>query len=242
MNINVVIPMAGAGSRFANVGYVKPKPFIDVLGIPMIVRVLENLNFKNANFILIARKEHLEKEKELVEKIIKDFPVKFITIDELTEGAAITVLHTHKLINNNMPLLIANSDQIVDIDMQAYLNDMINKELCGSIMTFVDDNPKWSYAKINNNGMVLEVREKQVISDQATVGIYLFAKGKDFVNGCIDMIINKDKVNGEYYVCPVYNYLIAEKKKIGIYQIDKNKMHGIGTPEDLNKYIEIISK
>lgn len=242
MSVNVVIPMAGAGSRFSKVGYVKPKPFIDVLGMPMILRVLENLRIEGANYILIARKEHLEQERELADKIVKNYNVTFVTVDELTEGAAITVLYSHKLINNDVPLLIANSDQIVDIDMQKYVSDMYDRKLEGSIMTFVDNDPKWSYAKCDEKGLVTEVKEKQVISDQATVGIYLFAHGKDFVNGSLDMIIKKDRVNNEYYVCPVYNYLVADKKKIGIYEIDKNTMHGIGTPEDLNKYLDFISK
>lgn len=241
MRINIVIPMAGAGSRFAKVGYTKPKPFIDVLGMPMILRVLENLRVKDASFILIARKEHIEQERELADKIVRDYKVQFVTIEELTEGAAITVLHSHKLINNDVPLLIANSDQIVDVNMQKYIDDMFERKLEGSIMTFVDNDPKWSYAKTDEQGLVTQVKEKQVISDQATVGIYLFAHGKDFVNGSLDMIINKDRVNNEYYVCPVYNYLITDKKKVGIYEIDKSTMHGIGTVEDLNKYLEVIS-
>lgn len=237
--INIVIPMAGAGSRFAKEGYKKPKPFIDVNGKPMIVRVLENLYYADARYILIARKEHMEREAELVKKIERDFNVIFIPIDKLTEGTACTVLYARKYINNNKPLLIANSDQIVDIDIADFIDDCKIRSLDGSILTFIDkfQAPKWSFAKLDENNLVTEVKEKEVISKYATVGIYLYAKGKDYVNAAIDMIIENDRVNNEFYTCPTYNYAIKEGAKIGIYNIDFEQMHGIGTPNDLNDYL-----
>ncbi|HEC2781082.1 TPA: glycosyltransferase family 2 protein, partial [Campylobacter jejuni] len=229
--MNIVIPIAGLGSRFAKAGFDKPKPFIDVLGKPMIVRVLENLKYKDAKYILIARKEHLIKEKKLVDEIKNNFNVEFIAIDKLTEGTACTVLYARKYINNNTPLMIANSDQIVDINIADFINDSLNRSLDGSILTFIDKeaNPKWSFAKLNNN-LVVEVKEKEAISEFATVGIYFFNKGKIFVESAIDMIIENDRVNNEFYTCPVYNYAIKNGVKIGIYNIDFSKMHGIGTP------------
>ncbi|EAJ5955229.1 lipopolysaccharide biosynthesis protein, partial [Campylobacter jejuni] len=193
--MNIVIPIAGLGSRFAKAGFDKPKPFIDVLGKPMIVRVLENLKYKDAKYILIARKEHLIKEKKLVDEIKNNFNVEFIAIDKLTEGTACTVLYARKYINNNTPLMIANSDQIVDINIADFINDSLNRSLDGSILTFIDKeaNPKWSFAKLNNN-LVVEVKEKEAISEFATVGIYFFNKGKIFVESAIDMIIENDRV------------------------------------------------
>jgi dTDP-glucose pyrophosphorylase len=237
--INIVIPMAGAGSRFVKAGYKTPKPFIDVLGKPMIVRVLENLSNPDARYILITRKEHMEVESELVEKIKKKFDVVFIPIDKLTEGAVCTILYARKFINNEAPLLLANSDQIVDINIEDYINDCKDRELDGSILTFIDKTReiKWSFAKTNKNGLVTEVKEKVGISDFATVGLYYFTKGKDFVDSAIDMIIENDRVNGEFYTCPVYNYTIRHKGRIGIYNINFNQMHGLGTPDDLNKYL-----
>ncbi|EID3794136.1 glycosyltransferase family 2 protein, partial [Campylobacter jejuni] len=216
--MNIVIPIAGLGSRFAKAGFDKPKPFIDVLGKPMIVRVLENLKYKDAKYILIARKEHLIKEKKLVDEIKNNFNVEFIAIDKLTEGTACTVLYARKYINNNTPLMIANSDQIVDINIADFINDSLNRSLDGSILTFIDKeaNPKWSFAKLNNN-LVVEVKEKEAISEFATVGIYFFNKGKIFVESAIDMIIENDRVNNEFYTCPVYNYAIKNGVKIGIY-------------------------
>lgn len=239
ININVVIPMAGLGSRFANEGYLKPKPFIDVLGEPMIVRVLKNLSIPNAFYYLIALEEHLFEETELVKKIEANYPVKFIGINQLTEGTVCTVLFARKYINNESPLLIANSDQIIDININNFVQDSFSRKLDGSILTFIDEekNPKWSFVEVDKLGIVTRVAEKLPISNIATVGIYLFTNGKDFVNGAIDMLINNERVNNEFYTCPVYNYLISENKMVGIFNIENTQMNGIGTPVDLKKYI-----
>jgi dTDP-glucose pyrophosphorylase len=238
--INIVIPMAGMGKRFADVGYKDPKPFIPVKGKIMIERVLNNLNYKDARYILIARKEHVEARKEQVEYLKKKYNVIIETVDRLTDGAACTVLKAHRHINNSTPLLIANSDQIIDASIADFIDDCSKRKLDGSILTFPSDHPKWSYAKIGQDGIVTEVREKVVISNKATVGIYLFTQGKDFVDGALDMISQADKVNHEYYVCPIYNHLIKIGKKIGTFDISESQMHGTGTPEDLDIYSQLI--
>jgi dTDP-glucose pyrophosphorylase len=237
--INIVIPMAGAGSRFTQAGYEKPKPFIDVDGKPMIVRVLENLAFPNAKYILIAKKEHLQQEKELVTWIEKKYNVTFVTVDGLTEGTACTVLFARSLIRSQTPIVIANSDQIVDIKFEDFINDATTRKLDGSILTFIDGgrDPKWSFAKLDGEGLVTEVQEKKPISSYATVGIYLFSNGEEFIESVVQMIIENDRVNGEFYTCPTYNYLIRQGRKVGIYNIESSQMHGIGTPEDLDLYL-----
>lgn len=240
--INLLIPMAGLGSRFRNEGYKDPKPFIDIKGKSMIERVLENLYLPYANYILIARKEDLEKRKDLVSKIEKEYNATFISIDQLTEGTACTILFARELINNTTPLLIANSDQIIDFQINSFIEDAHSRNLDGSILTFIDQemSKKWSFAKLDNNGLVSEVQEKNPISDIATVGIYYFSEGKTFVDATIDMMIQNDRVNNEFYTCPTYNYAIKNGKKIGVYNIHQEDMHGIGTPEDLEKYLLIL--
>jgi dTDP-glucose pyrophosphorylase len=235
--------MAGLGSRFSNAGYKDPKPFIEALGKTLIETVLNNLDVKDAHFILIARGEHLENYQTVLKGIRDRYNVTVLTLDHLTEGAAITVLKAHSLINNEQPLLIANSDQFVEFDVAAYLKDCDDRNLDGSILTFTDEkrDPKWSFARLNSEGFVSEVKEKEAISDKATVGIYYFSHGKDFIAGAIDMIVANDRVNNEFYTCPVYNYLISKNKKIGIFNIGPNKMHGLGTPDDLNEYIRKFS-
>ena len=238
--LNIVLPIAGAGSRFVDAGYTTPKPFIDVAGEPMIVKVLENLKYENARYILLARTEHMEKEPDLVKRIEDTYNAIFIPVDKLTEGAACTVLYAKDHIDNEEPLMIANSDQIVDMEISSYIEDCFDRKLDGSILTFVDKHrdPKWSFARIDEDGMVLEVKEKVVISEYATVGIYLYTEGKDFVHAASDMIAEDNRVNNEFYVCPTYNYLIREQKRIGIFNIEFDSMHGLGTPEDLNLYLE----
>ncbi|OIR07003.1 nucleotidyl transferase [mine drainage metagenome] len=209
----------------------------------MIERVMENLQCSDARYILIGRKAHLESEKELVKEIKKKYNAIFIGIDKLTEGTVCTVLYARQYINNEEPLLIANSDQIVDIKIQEFVDNCSNRKLDGSILTFTDHelNPKWSFAKIDETGLVNEVQEKKAISQYATVGIYLFNKGREFVEAAVDMIIQNDRVNNEFYTCPTYNYLIKEKKKIGVYNILFSEMHGIGTPKDLDEYLKIFN-
>jgi NDP-sugar pyrophosphorylase family protein len=243
MSINIVIPMAGLGSRFSIAGFEKPKPFIEILGKPMIEHVIENLSYPDAKFILIARKEHLEREKDLVDMISTKYNVSFIGIDKLTEGTACTVLYAKQFIDNDDQLLIANSDQIVDLKMEEFINDCLDRGLDGSILTFKDHemNPKWSFALTDTNGLVVQVKEKEAISADATVGIYLFNKGRDYVNSAIQMIIENDRVNNEFYTCPTYNYAINEGKKIGIFEIPFTSMHGIGTPDDLDTYLKFRS-
>ena len=238
--INIVIPMAGAGSRFSNAGYSKPKPFIDVLGEPMIAHVMSSIDIKDAHYILIAREEHMKAEQATVEQIKSNFNATFIPIADLTEGAACTVLFSHRLIFNDTPLMTINSDQVVDYSLQAYVDDCAKRNLDGSILTFKEPSrdPKWSYARCNEQGLVQEVKEKVAISDEATVGAYYFSKGKTFVEAAIDMIVRNDRSNKEFYVAPVYNYAIKNSAKIGIYSIPSSTMHGIGTPEDLSAYLE----
>jgi len=236
--INVVIPMAGAGSRFSKAGYDLPKPFIDVRGKMMIERVLDNLEHSNARYILIAREEHRKQYSDFIKKIEDNFPVEFIFINTLTHGAACTVCAAHRYINNDTPLVIANSDQLVDFEFTAFIDSCLSRDLDGNILTFKDTDPKWSFVKADENGLIYEVKEKQPISDRATVGIYMFKQGKDFIDGTLDMISARDTFNNEFYVCPVYNHIIRQNKKIGFYDIIKESMHGIGTPEDLTKFIE----
>jgi UDP-N-acetylglucosamine diphosphorylase / glucose-1-phosphate thymidylyltransferase / UDP-N-acetylgalactosamine diphosphorylase / glucosamine-1-phosphate N-acetyltransferase / galactosamine-1-phosphate N-acetyltransferase len=240
--INILIPMAGEGSRFAEAGYADPKPFIDVHGMPMIERVMENVKMPNANFILVARSTHMQNYMHVIEKMRLKYSIDIILIDKLTEGTACTILSAFKLINNTTPLLIVNSDQIVDMPIADYITDCFDKKADGSILCFEDSemNPKWSFAKINEAGFVTEVKEKEAISNLATVGIYFFAKGIYYCEGAIEMIVQNDRVNNEFYTCPVYNYSIKDDKKILTYTIAQSAMHGLGTPADLNIYLKKI--
>ena len=234
--MNILIPMAGAGTRFESAGYTFPKPLIDIKGKPMIQWVVESLNI-NAKYIFLVRKEHYEKYslKHTLNLIAPNCEI--ITIDELTEGAACTTLLAEEYINNNSPLLLANSDQFIEWDSNKFMYSMIADEIDGGILTFPSTHPKWSYAKLDEKGFVSEVAEKVPISENATVGIYYWKHGADYVKYAKQMIDKDIRVNGEFYVCPVFNEAIQDKKKIKISSIKGEDMWGLGTPEDLNYFL-----
>lgn len=233
--INIVIPMAGHGSRFANVGYVQPKPLISIYGKSMIQIVIENINI-DGQYIFIVRKDHYDKY-DLCHYLNKICPnCKIIQVDSVTEGAACTVLLTEQYIDNQVPLLIVNSDQYLEWNSNEFLYFASSLGVDGCISTFYNTHPKWSYAKLDNDGFVTEVQEKNPISTIATTGIYYWSKGQDYVKYAKQMISKNIRTNGEFYVCPVYNEAIADNKKIKVF--DCNKLWGLGTPEDLNYFTQ----
>tara|TARA_B110000305_G_C19442463_1_gene642758 strand:+ start:879 stop:2240 length:1362 start_codon:yes stop_codon:yes gene_type:complete len=235
--MNVLIPMAGAGKRFVDAGYVFPKPLIEIQNKPMIQWVIDSLKL-NANYIFIIQKEHQIKYNiKSVLKILKP-NCKIIELDHVTEGAACTTLLAKKFINNSDPLIIANSDQYINWNSSKAIYDFNSKNLDGAILTFEAIHPKWSYAKCDEDGFVTEVAEKKVISKNATVGVYYWKHGSDYVQSAEKMIEKNIRVNNEFYVCPVYNEFLLKKKRVKIHNVDK--MHGLGTPEDLNNFLHTI--
>jgi dTDP-glucose pyrophosphorylase len=238
--LNVLIPMAGAGSRFEQAGYTFPKPLIDVKGKPMIQVVIENLNM-DANYIFVVQKAHREKYNLDTMLSLIAPGCKIVETNGLTEGAACTALLAKEHIDNDAPLFFANSDQFVEWDSNEFMYKMNETNADGGIVTFKAAHPKWSFAKINpETGCVTEVAEKNPISDDATVGYYYWKHGSDFIKYAEEMIENNIRVNNEFYVCPVFNQAIAGDKKIKTFTAEK--MWGLGTPEDLNYYIENYGK
>lgn len=233
--MKVLIPMAGLGSRFEKAGYTFPKPLIDVKGAPMIKTVVDNLNI-DAEHIYIVRSDHYKKYNlhQLLNLITPN--CKIIQVDHVTEGAACTTLLAKEYINCDEPLLIANSDQFVEWDSNEFMYSMIGDQIDGGILTFNSTHPKWSYVKLNDDGYVTEVREKEVISNTATVGIYYWKQGRDYVKYAEQMISKNIRVNDEFYVAPVFNEAINDNKKIKIFNV--NQMFGLGVPEDLDYFIK----
>jgi HAD superfamily hydrolase (TIGR01509 family) len=234
-SMNVLIPMAGAGSRFEKAGYTFPKPLIEVNGKPMIQVVVNNLNF-DSKHIFITQKQHRIKYNldSLLNLISPECSI--IDVDGVTEGAACTTLLAKELINNDNPLIIANSDQFVDWNSSEFMYKMQEQDVDAGILTFKSNHPKWSYAKIDEYGYVTEVAEKNPISDIATVGIYYWKRGRDYVRFAEMMIEKGIRSNNEFYVCPVFNQAIEHGLKIKTFNIEK--MFGLGTPEDLNFYLQ----
>ena len=234
--MKVLIPMAGEGSRFAKEGYTFPKPLIDVNGKPMIQTVVENLDF-DCEYIFLVRKSHLEKYDGLRETLsrITNNRLQIVEVDGLTEGAACTALLAKEYINNDDDLLIANSDQIIEYQPQNFNTMRSLTDVDAIVWTFNDVHPKWSFVKTNARGFCTEVAEKKPISDIATCGIYWYRKGSDFVKSAEQMIQKDIRVKNEFYIAPVYNELIGDGKTLIPFFV--HKMHGVGTPEDLNNYL-----
>ena len=235
--MNVLIPMAGAGSRFEKVGYSFPKPLIDVKGKPMIHLVADMLNL-DANFIYIVQKSHRKKYNldTLLNLITPN--CKIVEVDGLTEGAACTTLLARDLIDNDAPLILANSDQYIDWNSTEFMYKMNEKDYDGGIVCFPSTHPKWSFAKTDKNGIISKVAEKNPISDQATAGIYYWKHGADYIKYTNQMIKKDIRTNNEFYVCPVYNEAIGDGKVIYNHSIPAENMWGLGTPEDLTYYLE----
>jgi len=242
--IQIVIPMAGRGSRFSDAGILTPKPLIQVGGKPMIQWVIENIRpSKEHQFTFICLDEHLIKYPDVLCTLKNLCPgCNIVRVNQVTEGAACTVLLAKDFINTQDELMIANADQIVDANIDDYLDEMASNKADGLIMTFESNHPKWSFCKMNDKGDVTEVVEKQVVSDEATVGIYNFKHGADFVRAAQQMIERNLRVNGEFYVAPAYNQLICEGKKITVFNVGKeyDGMYGLGIPTDL-KFFETTS-
>jgi HAD superfamily hydrolase (TIGR01509 family) len=233
--LNVLIPMAGAGSRFEQAGYTFPKPLIEVRNKPMIQVVVENLNL-DANYIYVVQKSHREKYNLDTLLNLLTPGCKIVETDGLTEGAACTALLAKEYIDSDNPLFFANSDQFVEWDSNEFMYKMQETDDDGGIVTFTATHPKWSFAKVDGNGLVTEVAEKNPISDIATVGYYYWKHGSDFVKYAEQMIEKNVRVNNEFYVCPVFNQAIKDSKQIRTF--NTARMWGLGTPEDLNYYLE----
>ena len=228
---NILIPMAGSGTRFVNAGYKEPKPLIPFLNKTMIEHVVDSLNI-DGQYIFVVQEEHVKRYKidSVLKKLVPN--CKILPINQPTSGAAVTTLLAKELIDNKDNLIIANSDQIINWDSNKMLDQL--KENDGSILIFKDSDTKWSFAKIQND-YVTEVAEKKPISDNATVGVYGWKHGSDYVKYAKQMVDKNIRTNNEFYVCPVYNEAIKDNKKIKTLLVDK--MSGVGTPEDLEKFL-----
>lgn len=232
--LNILIPMAGAGSRFADAGYTFPKPLIEVMGRAMIEVVVRNL-MVDGNFIFIVQEDHLEQYN--LDRYLRLLApgCQIVTVRGVTDGAARTALLASDFIDSDTPLLIANSDQFMDWDSSSALYSLGAADIDGGLVTFTSNHPKWSFAKIGSDGFISEVAEKEPISSMASTGVYYWKKGSDFVRFAKQMIEKNIRTNGEFYICPVYNEAI--NSGLSIKPVPANKMWGLGTPEDLTQFL-----
>lgn len=234
MKTNILIPMAGLGSRFAKEGYFMPKQLIMIDDKHMLDWSLKSIkNKEDHNLIFCVRRDQINNfsiDKILKKKYGNDITI--IVVDNTTDGSVSTCLLAKNYINNDAPLLIYT----LDVFFEPYFDPKdMPKDVDGFLLTFKSNDPGYSYAKINNEGHVTQTKEKEVISSNAAVGVYGYKKGSDFVNYAEKMISNDIRTKGEFYVCPLYNLMIEDGKKISTKQVDK--MHLMGTPSELEFFV-----
>jgi NDP-sugar pyrophosphorylase family protein len=233
--MNILIPMAGLGSRFPSHTYPMPKPLIEVNGEPMISKAIKSLNLDGNYFFVIAKNQFTSLVEETITAIKPGS--KFIEIDYITEGPANSALLFRNQINSNEELIIANCDQIMEWNSENFLHNV--RLYDGAVVTYHTDTDKNSYARLDKNGLVVEIREKEVISNVSLNGIHYWKKGSHFVNSADKMMELQDRApNGEFYIGPTYNHMIRQGLKVGIYHIPNEQHHPVGIPDDLKKYLE----
>ncbi len=240
--MNILIPMAGLGSRFSEVGYKEPKPLIDVAGEKMISLAVKSLGFPDANTIFITRKYKNSNYNRELNKVLSDLgrSSKIIELDHLTEGPASTCLVAKELINNDQPLIIANCDQVMLWNPDSFLKFILKNNPDGAVITYTSEDVKNSFVEVDNQGQAVKFTEKIPISNIALNGVHYWKKGSYFVESAEEMISARDRFNGEFYIAPSFNFMINKKRTVLNYHIEKNECFLIGTPKDLNDYINFI--
>ena len=234
--IHIVVPMGGEGRQFAERGYTFPKPLVEVAGQPLIEIVVKNLTPSCPHqFVFVCRQEHVQ-NFALADVLKLVAPgCRIVTMAKPTAGALCSVLLGMEYLQHEDELLIANADQWVDTPIDGFLATARVSDWDGAIMTFPNTHPRWSYARTEGE-LVVAVAEKQPISRNATAGLYYFRRGVDFVRGAERMLFKKASFSGEFYVAPVFNELILAGKRVGIFPIEASQMHGLGTPEEVERF------
>lgn len=239
--INIVIPMAGLGKRFSDCGYRLPKPFLPLGHKTMIESVVANIQkgmaISDFYFTFIINKNQLNEDDvfKAIQKQILSTNFQIITIDYVPQGPAESALVGVEKTNIQEQLIITNCDQIIeDWNFDIFSKFCEINEADGVLGTFHSSSPKNSYVKLSDTNEVIDVKEKEVISNIATNGFHWWKRGLYFVESVNQMKRNNDTVNGEYYVAPSYNYMIQRGMKVMPFAF--NMHYPIGTPKDYEAY------
>jgi NDP-sugar pyrophosphorylase family protein len=233
--MNIIIGMAGAGSRFTNAGFTIPKPLCRAGNTTMIQKAVETLDI-DGRYIFVVQHQHLLDYPWMADhlKSLAD-EVDIITLDGVTDGAACSLLHAKDLINNNDPLISINSDQVLHWDSKKFLDACTAEPDVSWVMTYPHNDIKHSFVRVNEAGYVVEAAEKIAISNTATVGLYHWSQGRLFVEGAEAMIANNERHNNEFYLAPIYNYTALDYL-VKPYNISPKEFTPVGKPEDLATY------
>lgn len=234
--MNILIPMAGAGSRFFKEGFKTIKPLIKVGGRTCIDWSVSTLGI-DGNFIFVVQEKHMSELEPELRRIKPNCQI--FTVKELTGGAVETCLAAKDAINNDVPLIVTNSDQTLWWDANAYLEHIKRENPDGDVVVFEGDSDKFSYIELDDEGRGVRLTEKVVISNNALVGVHYYRRGEDFVEASEELMKRNIRANNEFYVSLTYNMLIEKGKAVTSYKLPLNDdFLSIGTPEQMYEFME----
>ncbi len=243
--INILMPVAGQAKRFVDCGYQQPKPLIPVTGVPMIKLALQSLikkdDISNYRLTFVVRDDHCAKFdiNNTLRHLFKGWVVDTAIVDHVTQGTLCSCLIARPYINPKEPLIIYTPDVCFNSDFEIQ-RDFIDTDNDGMLLTFKANSPDHSYVAVDQNGVATKTAEKVVISNDAIVGVYGFRTGQMFLD-CADHAIKTNlKTNNEFYVAPIYNKMINDGKRVGLYRVPQ--MYVLGTPEDLMFYETYVAR
>lgn len=237
--MNIVVMMAGDSKDAFESGSQYPKMLTEINEKPMIEVVIDNLKplFGAKNrVIFVIRKDDNDKYYlgNIVKLIIPYAHV--ITVEKETSGAALTALLAVEVMNDSSPLLLVNGDQILNCNLQEILQEFNQKSVDGGVITFKSVHPRWSYVKVDDLGLVVEAAEKKPISNNATAGFYYYKKTLEFIKYTKRMILKDGHVNGVFYICPIFNEMILDQKKIATFEINVDKYHSLMSLDKIKQF------
>jgi NDP-sugar pyrophosphorylase family protein len=237
--INILIPLGGKSTFFDAEEYPFPKPLIEIHGKLMIELLLESFSNieEEHSFIFIVQQEDCRKyHLDNTLRLLTDGKCDIVVLNHLAQGAACSALMAIDYIDSSNKLVISNGDQIIDGDMNHFLQYMEEKKSDAGAICFESVHPKWSYVRLDEHGSIVETAEKRPISKNAIAGFYYFKHGSDFVKSAMKSIEKDSSVDGLYYIAPTLNEMVLENKRLDVYKIENHRYHSFYSPQKIKEY------
>ena len=235
--INIVIPLAGTNQFFDKSKYPYPVPLIEIKNKMIIERVVNNFNSikRDKQFIFILKSEDCKKyHLDKVLNLIMNDTYKVIKLENKTKGALCSVMMAIEHINNDTSLIVANSDQLFDDNLDEVISGF--DDVDGGVITFESIHPRWSYAITDESGYIVETAEKSPLSKNAIAGFFYFNHGRDFIDSAMSTIKKDANLDGSYYISSTFNEMVLQNKRLVIHKIDNNKYHTFYSPKKIQEY------